>query len=144
MEFQMQVGSLTASRIPTNGDQLSFRHRVFRRRKDDICWWRRFLVFVDDVRLSVCFAMTTHCCPQYRNKVLEMTIHAGVAIRVLDIDGISEAGDTNGDSAHITFTNRKDRFPHGLLRLHVDATVEMVRSGLTKVSRQRYRIVDGR
>ena len=65
-----------------------------------------------------------------------MTIDAGIAFRMGDIDGIAKAADTNGQSAHIAVAYRIDMLAFHIIGLDVQAAVKVIGTWLTKITRQ--------
>ncbi len=74
-------------------------------------------------------------------KSFQVAIDTGIALRVLDINGIAISSDTNGNMTDIPVTNRMDGFSRDLTCLHITTSMEMIGTRLSKISGQFNRIM---
>ena len=65
-----------------------------------------------------------------------MTIHTGIALWMCHIHGIAEAIETHRHPTHVAVADGIDGFPLHPVGLDVYAPMEMMGTGLTKITRQ--------
>ena len=77
-------------------------------------------------------------------KGFQVTVDRRVALGMGDIDRIAKAIDALCDTTDIAITNRIDQLTLNIIGGDVKTTVEMIRTGLTKIPRQRNVIIHWR
>ena len=123
--LQVQMRSHAVSRVAAKRYQLSLRHRALQSGEIGIALTRLMLILV-----------TAQRCLDARREGPQMAIHAGIAFRMGDIDGIAEAIESHCDTTHIPVADGVDRFPFHPVSLDVEATMKMMGTGLAKITRQ--------
>ena len=119
------MGPEAVPRIAAESDELPLRHREFGGLQPDVC-------FVLLVGILPLFHQPVHA----RREMLQVTIHAGVTLRMRDIYRIAEAELPYGDTADVTVADGHDGFSLNALGTEVKSPVEVVGTRFTKVSRQ--------
>jgi hypothetical protein len=65
-----------------------------------------------------------------------MTIDGSLSRRVGDVDRIAETIESDGNARDIAIGNRVNMLPLDIIGLDIETTVKVVRTWLTKISRQ--------
>ncbi len=126
VNLKMKMRRRACPSISANGYQLALGNGEISRTKLHIC----------HILLVLILPFLHHCC-YLRCESLQMAIDAGVAVGMSYIHGIAKARNAHRHPADISIGNGKDRLALHLLRLNVATGMEMIRTRLTKVSRQR-------
>ena len=127
MDLKMQVRSHAAARVAADGDELSCRHGILSGAE----------MHVDGVGILPCqLQAVAYEAVEIGCEALQMAIDTRRAVRMAHIDSIAEAIHADGDTLHIAVGNGEDGLAHGQLGTDVDASVEMVGPGFTKIARQ--------
>ena len=130
VQFQVQVGTRGVARIATDGYEVASLDRKLHRRKGH----RQGVSGPSALQLS--FVPVS--------KMSEVTIYAGLAVRMTDVDGVAKTIHVDRQSADVAVGNGIDGFALLIVRLDIQSTMEVERARLTKVASQRDIIVNGR
>ena len=84
-----------------------------------------------------------HQVVQPGREVAQVAIDTGLAVGMANVDGFTEAVHVQRRLDDIAVSDSIERLALHVFGLHVDAAMEVTRTRLTEVTRQRQRIVDG-
>ncbi len=127
VDFQVQMRTCGVACVATDGYQLACLDRELRR-------WQNHRQRV--------VALTLHQGFVFRGKALQMAVDAGMAVRVVDVDGVAKPIHANGQPADVALGNGKNRLSLLVVGLDVQSAMKVPRTWFTEIACQRDFIVD--
>lgn len=124
VDFYVQVGSRAVTAVAAQGYELSLTHRYVKRGKT--CVGHTGLMAV---------LITAQGCLDTGGESLEVAINGGLTRRMGDVNGITKAVEPYGNAADVAVSDSIDVLTLTASGLDVEASVEVVGSGFSKVSR---------
>ena len=121
--MKMRAGAVSG--ISTKGDELTGRNR-------HVEWCQTGISHAGLVTVLI----TSQGSLDTRRERLQMTIDGSLSRRVGDVDRIAETIESDGNARDIAIGNRVNMLPLDIIGLDIETTVKVVRTWLTKISRQ--------